>query len=71
VAHRGVYADLGGYPADHEGNQTTVTERHSQGRTFESRHRYGHGGITTIDPRHLARGVTGNNTKSDSRHQQR
>src|SRR5262245_12076585 len=39
LAHRGVYYDLSGYPADHEGNQTTVTERHSQRRTFESRHR--------------------------------
>jgi hypothetical protein len=39
VAHSGIYSNLGGDPANHERNQATVTERHSQGRTFESRHR--------------------------------
>src|SRR6476659_8237105 len=39
VAHSGIYSNFGGDPADHERNQATVTERHSQGCTFESRHR--------------------------------
>src|SRR4029453_8788848 len=39
VAYRGVYSDLGGDPADHEGNQATVAQRHAQRCTFESRHR--------------------------------
>src|SRR5262245_59971799 len=32
MAHSGIYSNLGGDPANHERNQATVTERHSQGR---------------------------------------
>src|SRR5262245_64456066 len=39
VAHRGVYSDLGGDPANHEGNQAAIAQCHAQRRTFESRHR--------------------------------
>src|SRR5215813_12012328 len=39
VAQRRVYSDLGGNPADHEGNHATVAQRHAQRCTFESRHR--------------------------------